>query len=350
MISVCIITRNERDNLKECLRKLSNYDVELVVVDTGSTDDSISLAKQYTESVYEFAWCDDFAAARNYAAKQAKHDIVMMIDTDEFAEQIDIEQLQKLVQLYPDAVGRIHRKNQYITDGMGMSSNELVNRIYNKTKFCYEGIIHEQIVPINGGEYTTYPAPVYVEHSGYLGGDFVREKKAERNLKLLFRALQKNETDPYLLYQIGKSYYFAKDYEKAVEYLGRGLDYATDCRLEYVIDLVNSYGYALINSGNVEESMLLEGLYIDFCQSADFLFMLGNVYMQNARFDQAIEMFLEAANLSDCVVEGVNSYLAYYNIGVIYECIGRLDEAIYFYKKCGKYKPAQESIKRAERN
>ena len=66
MISVCIITRDEADMLRKCLKALEKYDVEIVITDTGSKDDSKRVALEYTDKVYDFEWCDDFSAARNY--------------------------------------------------------------------------------------------------------------------------------------------------------------------------------------------------------------------------------------------------------------------------------------------
>ena len=64
MLSICIITKNEEKNIARCLQCLSPYDFEIIVVDTGSSDRTREIAKQYTKNVYEFTWCDDFAAAK----------------------------------------------------------------------------------------------------------------------------------------------------------------------------------------------------------------------------------------------------------------------------------------------
>ena len=73
-ISVCIITKNEAHNLEICLERLAKYDYEIVVIDTGSTDGSVELAKKYTDKVFDFVWVDDFSAARNYAIEKATNE------------------------------------------------------------------------------------------------------------------------------------------------------------------------------------------------------------------------------------------------------------------------------------
>ena len=107
MISICIITKNEEKNIERCLRSFQKYDFELIVVDTGSTDQTKTVAYKYTPYVYDFEWCDDFAAAKNYAISKATQEYVMVIDSDEYLEDIDIQTLNRLVRENPDKVGRI---------------------------------------------------------------------------------------------------------------------------------------------------------------------------------------------------------------------------------------------------
>ena len=66
-ISLCMIVRNEEESLERCLESARNVADEIIIVDTGSTDGTIDIAKRYTQKVYEFPWIDDFAAARNFA-------------------------------------------------------------------------------------------------------------------------------------------------------------------------------------------------------------------------------------------------------------------------------------------
>lgn len=77
MISVCIITRDESDMLRRCLEALRRYDVEIVVVDTGSKDDSRKTALEYTSNVYDFEWCDDFP--RREIMQQVKQKMILYL-------------------------------------------------------------------------------------------------------------------------------------------------------------------------------------------------------------------------------------------------------------------------------
>lgn len=351
MLSICIITRNEQDNLDKCLKKICGYKQEIVVVDTGSTDDSICVAKKYTDHVFHFKWCDDFSAARNYAAAQADNDLIMMLDTDEFVEKLEVQKLLELLEQNGKKVGRIHRKNAYKSGGQWLNSNELVNRIYDRRYYHYEGRIHEQIVRTDSEDkygYETYVAPVYTEHAGYTGDTAQRQKKAQRNIELLQKVLEEEDPDPYILYQLGKGYYYKGDYTNASLRFEQMFEMPLNPRLEYVNDMITTYGYALLNSGQEGKALFLENLYDDFSHSADYNFMMGLVYMKNMKLDEAVQSFLAAVQIPECAVEGVNSYQAYYNIGVIYECTGDKKNALQYYRKCGNYKPAREGIKRLQ--
>ena len=74
-VSVCMIAKNEETYIGECLKRLSSYDWEIILVDTGSTDRTVEIARQYTPHIYHFDWCGDFSAARNYSISKASHDL-----------------------------------------------------------------------------------------------------------------------------------------------------------------------------------------------------------------------------------------------------------------------------------
>ena len=341
-LSVCIITKNESVKLEKCLQRLQPYNFEIVVVDTGSTDDTLRVAAKYATKVCHFSWCDDFSAARNYAMQQASHDYIMMLDSDEYIEALD-KTFETLIAQHPAEVGRIERVNRYELKGQMMENVERINRIFSRKRYQYEGKIHEQIVARDGGAYKTYLVPVSALHDGYDGGEEVRRSKSLRNIKLLE---QENQEDPYVLYQLGKSYYMMEDYKLAADYFGQALYFDLDPKLEYVIDMVETYGYALVNSGQIELALGLEGVAGEFDDSSDFCFMMGLVYMNAERFADAVHSFEQAVIRNCAKMTGTESYLAYYNIGVIHECLGDVEKAREFYGKCGNYAPAQDRLRK----
>lgn len=344
MISVCIITKNESKNIWECLNRLKPYEFEIIVVDTGSTDDTRTIAYQFTDKVYEFEWCDDFSAARNFSISKATNEYVLIIDCDEFITELNFDALNSLIKENPQKVGRIERMNSYWRGNEQMRVLERINRLFDKSKYAYNGRIHEQIVANNGSEFLTYNLPVCVEHIGYDGELEIRKKKTERNIELLLKEIEENGKHPYTLYQLGKSYYMQNEYLNACEWFQEALEFDVNPNLEYVVDMVETYGYVLINSKQYEEALAFENIYEEFGNRAEFKFLMGLIYMNNAMFDRAVQEFLMAVEFKNCSVEGVNSYKAYYNIGVIYECLKDTEKARKYYELAGEYDRAKARL------
>ncbi len=344
-ISICTIVKNDRARLERLLESAENYGFELVVVDTGSTDGSLELAHAFTDSVYEFPWQDDFALAKNEAVRLAKNDLVLILDSDEWLEEISDEDLMTLegYTMAPmEKVGRIYRINELYNNGEETENYEWLNRLFDRRFYHYEGRIHEQVVKIANPEqnYDTFHTNIVINHDGYIGTPEQKKEKSLRNIKLLERELEDNPNDPYFLYQIGKSYFSMNENEKAIEYFGKALEQPLDSGLEYVIDMIEAYGYALINSGREGEALGLEGVYDEFSGSADFQFLMGLIYMKNAMFDEALEQFELAKGHCQARMKGTNSYLASYNRGVIYECLEKYYEAYVEYMDAEGYEPA----------
>mgnify|MGYP002624637275 CR=1 FL=1 len=381
-LSICIITRDESEKLEHCLSVIEDHihigdGAELVVVDTGSADDSNTVAKKHNARVYEFEWCDDFAAAKNFCIGQASNDTILLLDTDEYIESFVMDDIEKVFLDAEDSVGLILRENHYVYDGQDRINNEWIPRIFSRRHHRYEGRIHEQLVPIATGGIAVYGLTgehdskaddgnvvvhntgavrrvrtgIVIDHDGYMLSPEAIEKKADRNIRLLedeLGALREEDAPDdkiaYVIYQLGKSYYFKHDYHNAAKCFDEGLSYDLDERKEYVIDMVVSYGYSLINLGEDSKALLLEGVFDTFSHDADYLFVMGLIYMKNARFSDAIRAYESAIGCKECRTKGVNSFLSYYNMGVIYECLGYNDEARDCYSKCRDYEPAKKNM------
>jgi glycosyltransferase involved in cell wall biosynthesis len=102
LVSVCMIVRDEESNLDGALKCIPNS-FEKVVVDTGSTDNSIVLAKRLGTKVSSFTWIDDFAAARNYSVSLANENYILIMDAEVLAANIE-NQIERFIVLYPEAL------------------------------------------------------------------------------------------------------------------------------------------------------------------------------------------------------------------------------------------------------
>ncbi|ASW43116.1 MAG: glycosyltransferase [Epulopiscium sp.] len=344
MISICMIVKNESKVLEKSLESIKDYNFEIIIVDTGSSDNTKEIARKYTDKVYDFKWCNDFSQARNFSISKAANDFVLVLDADEVIIDIDLKEIEKLINKNSEKVGRIIIKNEYYRDGNKFTYKEYVNRLFNKNLFIYKGLIHEQVTTQNGKLFRTYNLPLEIHHIGYNNEEITRKNKIIRNIEMLKEALRENSEDPYIYYQLGKSYYMNDNFKEAKYNFETALSFNLDTKFEYVQDLIETYGYSLIKLEEYKNSMKLLNLYNEYKNSADFIFLIALIYMNNGFFNEAIIEFENAKRIEICKMDGVNDYLANYNIGVILECLGNKEKAIKYYKICNNYENALRRI------
>lgn len=352
-ISICVIAKNEEKHMENFLsaikKHMGTYPYEIVLVDTGSTDRTVEIAKKYTDKIFFFEWINDFSAARNYSISKASNDWILVLDCDEYLVEVNPAAFDWMVKEHPKAIGIITLHNCYKLNGFNSTSTDNLNRFFNRKLYHYESIIHEQLCPLSQDTpYERVDLSISINHHGYSGTAEELAAKAERNNKLLFEALEKNPTDPYIYFQLGQSYNMIHDDEKSCYYYGKGMDYATDSRLAYVEMMVTGYGYALLKLQRNEDALLLENLYDDFSHSADYICMLGLIYLRNGHILKAMKEFLKATTMENGHVEGVNSFIPTYNMGCINEVMGDIDTALTLYRKCGNFPPALERLAELE--
>lgn len=343
-LSVCIIAKNEEKHIGECLRCLSQYGFEIVLTDTGSTDKTLAIAEKYTDRIYHFDWCDDFSAARNFCVQKASHNRILSLDCDEFIEQLDVSALERCMEQHPYRAGRILIRSRFLRDGQTSHELTRISRLFDRRYFHFSGAVHEQLAHRDGSPNAVYDAPVTILHVGYDDTEADMREKSRRNIALLETQLEKEGPDPYLYFQLGQSYRRLGDTEKAFSSFDAGLSMEVDPTLDYVKTMVESYGYTLLDLKRAQDALGLAELYNVFAVRADFVFLMGLVYMNNGLFDAAIAEFEKSAAMEEFSVDGVNSYMAYYNVGVIYECTGHIGEARTYYQKCGGYAPAKKRL------
>lgn len=348
-----MIAKNEEKNIEKCLeaaKKLTAHfeGAEIVVVDTGSEDQTPELAKKHGAKTYEYTWNGDFSAARNYAAQMAKNDLILVVDCDEFLMDLSeetVKQFKDAVSANAGLLGMTNIVSKYEQGGEWLDSSSRIGRFYDRRLYRFYGEVHENIRLISDADSVGgyFDLPLSFRHVGYDTPE-TRAKKASRNKELLLKELEKNPSDPYILFQIGKCYAALQDKDNAIRYYEQALELPLDLQYSYVQDMLVSYGYCLLDQKRIRDALGLESVLEELKNNADFMFLMGLIHMKNAMFDQAIEDFTDATKAGVCSVAGVNSYKAFYNIGVIYEVTGDLKNAVSYYNKCPDYRPARNRL------
>ena len=207
-ISLCMITRNEERFLGNCLARVRGVVDEIVLVDTGSTDRTVEIAKSFGAKVLHMPWEEDFATPRNLGLSHAEGDWILVLDADELVEEDSVPLIREMA-LNERASGyHIHFVNDY---EKGRTHGLTMVRMFRKLEgIHYQYRIHEQVIPslMKAAEplhLGLHPCEVKVIHYGYSAQVVKDRSKMERNARIFREELEKNPNDSYILYKYGDS-------------------------------------------------------------------------------------------------------------------------------------------------
>lgn len=341
-ISVCIIAKNEEKYIGECLSRIKKYGFEIIVTDTGSEDSTKQIAEQYADQVLDFAWINDFAAARNYCAQAASNNWILALDCDEMLDRFDEKAVRMMMQKYPQDKGMLHFKLM-LQNAVGEECFEWdkMVRLYNKRYYEFQGAIHEQIVPKKGfdtGKHT--PAnivlPVNVVHLGYNISGKEMEKKQQRNIELLKGCVEQEPENSYLWFQLGQSHFIIKDFESAVSYYRKALELLGDnMGAGHAQELIISLSKAYAGLGQYEETLAILLKYAGKCKSAKYAYATALAYVENALPMKALLEFIKIIAMTDAETLGSDLETCYGCIIDLYRQLGDEKMADFF---CAKRK------------
>ncbi len=214
-----MIVRNEEHNLPRCLESVRGVFDEIIVVDTGSVDRTKEIALQFGARVFDFAWIDDFAAARNAALDHATGDYVLWLDADDMIEPPELEKLKALL----DTLTR-HKKEGYVlrcfcnTDTGGQIAVDHPRLFPRLDGIRWERRIHEVINPaLDRAGISMVWTDIVIRHTGYVD-PVVHERKRQRNLILLQKELAERPDDPFIYYYLGTLAFERDQWQEALGY------------------------------------------------------------------------------------------------------------------------------------
>lgn len=202
-ISASIIVKNEQDHLRSCLESIKGVD-EIVIVDTGSKDNTISIAKEYTDKVYygeDYLWQDDFAHSRNQSLDLCTGDWILIIDADEVLEEGGLEKLK-------DAIAKTAKTGLYFKT-VGASNHLQVHqsiRAFKRGFGRWEGKAHNYLVG---------PSTECIDITMYYGYSNAHKLDPDRTLRILKKACEANSALARERYYLAREYWYRKDYDSA---------------------------------------------------------------------------------------------------------------------------------------
>jgi len=183
-LSLCMIVKNEEKHLARCLSSVKEVANEIVIVDTGSSDNTIEIAKSFNAKIFHFDWVDDFSAARNFAMSKCSGDWILYLDADE--------------ELNPDSIEEVKRYKSHKPTGVYCTVKSLGSSTANGSVMRYPrlfanapglefvGKVHEQIIDsLKKNKIPLVESKIEIIHHGYAIDKVGLQKKKERNLDLL---------------------------------------------------------------------------------------------------------------------------------------------------------------------
>jgi tetratricopeptide (TPR) repeat protein len=355
-ISLCMIVKNEEAMLAKCLDSVSGAVDEIIVVDTGSQDRTVEIAKRYGARVYHHPWEDSFSLARNQSLSYATGDWILIMDADEVMQREDHAKLRQATRIPDYNIVSLSVHNCRLDSNIQTSFLPSVRLWRRKLDCHYEGIVHNEL-RLPTGE-PVLRGDIRIIHYGYgLAEDKMRQKLA-RSKELLTKQLEENPDSAFSHFnysQLIRGEYamlppdvcndILMHSKRAVELSDPNLQSQRHIHLMALDQMVSAYYF--MKEYDQAEACVRKALAID-PNYIDALFSLGHLHTARRDFSKAIaayERFIQVADEYDPGSEVTNYILqhpadqatAYFRLGLIYEELQQDDQASVSFQKALDY-------------
>lgn len=342
-LSACMIVKNEEKFLPQCLESIKDVVDEIIIVDTGSTDRTVEIARQYTDKVFFHPWNNDFSEARNVSLSYATGDWILQIDADEELERKDIPLLYQVIDsdLYDVVFVTILNK----LSG-GQWGQHRFQRLFRRGQAHYEGIVHNQLV--YDGDSAV--ANVRLYHYGYHLTPEQMRAKYERTGALLRQQIAEDPLNTFARQNLIHALRAVEDFEGMIAEGETALSIdSPNTTPVHRQQIKNDMAYALLQQERFDEAeALCKEVLEEVPYFLDVIFNLATVYMQWGEPEMAIryyKRFLEVRRdevrhprFSQLIMDVFDfESRVYLNMGVCYERLGDLDKAAASYRQAITY-------------
>lgn len=361
MISACTIVKNEAANMRQWLDGVKPFADEIIVVDTGSDDDTVAIAETGGAQVVHFPWRNDFSAAKNFAIEQTKGDWIVFLDADEYFPPVEVKKVRPLIEHYHphwEVAGLMMRMDNIDKDSrqnMGTSFYQI--RVFRHVPWLrYEGRVHEYLKnfrPLRKVKMQFVP-DIVIYHTGYSLN--LAKQKAERNLAMILDNQTKYGEKPLDDVHLADCYYSLKNWQQVVKYARRAIKNKIKAvgqeNRPYAI-LIQSLMFLKADVQEIEQ--VIREAINNYPEAAEFWMLWGMVDWERkdwqaakAHMEQGLAIYKEAqqkqgerllANLCLNLLP-----LMYYRLGKLAEDCGVAAEALQYYLEAVKLRPYDVSM------
>ncbi|BFH62208.1 TPR domain-containing glycosyltransferase [Paenibacillus azoreducens] len=330
-LGVHLIAKDEAEFIGRCLESVKNAD-EIIVIDTGSQDDTIKIALEHGAKVIALNWKEDFSLPRNEALRQATTDWVLVIDADEEL-LTSMDDIRKLIRESEAEGYDVTIINQLSHDWEHAVRNRALRLFRNRKEYHFQGKIHEEIEPsirVLSGKGKIKDSDIEIRHTGYLTENILKKNKLKRNFQILIDALKADPENPYYLYHLGITHCQAGNLGEAEKYMLQAKQLAPAAarfRPTLIRDLVK----IMLERNEPEQAgfICLQEIqhYPDY---ADLHFAYGQCLENQGLWEKAFESYRKATicRSNSYVTEaGMNSYEPLAKMGALALKLDQPEEA-----------------------
>lgn len=345
-LSICMMVKNEEKNLYRCLKSIveltKKLSCEIIVVDTGSTDKTIEIAKKYTDKIFIHPWENNFSKMRNISIGYATGDWIFILDADE-----EIENCNSLVEFIKSSANKNYKSGFCSLKNIGTnedySSTIFTPRLFRKGEISYEGVVHNQ--PIFNTPIADLNTTIF--HYGYINSDKeLMEKKFNRTSNMLIEQLNRDPENIYYRFQLSVSYSMHGDSQMAYDEILKAYEkikYNNDNTPIYVYQQMAVCGININKFEKVKE-VCINGIKLE-PNFIDLYFYLAQAESILKNYDKAIEaskQYLKILRMFNNNEIKVNSSLTLYtldssdtiynNLAIMCKKLHIMNEAVYYAK------------------
>lgn len=348
-LSICMIVKDEAKNLPLCLNSVKAVADEIIVVDTGSTDETVAIAQKASANVTTLDWKDDFAAARNAALEQATQDWVLVIDADETLTPQGQQLLQSIKSDAP--LGQVKPEDLLLVTllrreiGAKQSPYTQVSRLFRNLPQLryvrpYHESIDESVDALMAAEEKWQVAQfgdVAIDHTGYSVDEIAAKDKFERAKRIMEGHIAKHPQDAYMANKLGALYTQSNDWEKALATLQTALktglgsgdfDPMTQYELHYHLGIAHRNLIPVAGQMEAAEENYRKAIALPIEEKLKLgaHLNLGALLKLKNDLEGALAQYETAARIDP------TQPMTYFNLGVVHRARGYLEPALRAYE------------------
>ena len=336
-LSIAMIVKNEEKNIGKCL-KATEYlkgkiTYEIIIVDTGSSDKTMDIARKFTEKVYEHPWTGNFGEMRNISIKHSKGDWILILDADEvLSNPEELVRFLKSNESKKYNAAEINFKNLLSNDVNNYILASLFRLFKNLKDFYYVGRIHEQPRVIE--PYTK--SKIEVLHYGYSRDDYeVMRYKFERNKELLLKDLENNIEPIYTRFQLAQTYSMANYHKEAFDVIEEAYELEKKRKDgQRNINVYHFYSRELLDRGEYEKAIEVCSEALNYYKCLDFYYVLANSYIKLRRYKEALQNYEKYLEIHKRKASGIEEKNSLKGASIVDYSHARKDEVIINYLTC----------------